>query len=162
MLPYNDDDDDDELQQQQQHLWSSELLRSCYRHSFHLAFETLEDQNNKDGMISMFCNPMGLFGFGKPYNSAATTTSHHKQQHQQRTRRMAVPLLGAGCRDFPKEVALDVAALEGASWLSSISNNNGCDDDPDDDGENMSVVVFGLLEETDAEALAERLERELL
>ncbi len=30
-----------------------------------------------------------------------------------------MPLLGSGCRAFPKEVALDVVALEAALWLLS-------------------------------------------
>jgi hypothetical protein len=32
-------------------------------------------------------------------------------------RRVAVPLLGSGCRAFPKDVALDVVVSEAASWL---------------------------------------------
>jgi hypothetical protein len=80
--------------------WLRELLRSCYRQSFNLAFE-----NNTQIDDSLFQNPMRILGFGKPYT-------------QQLEKRLAVPLMGSGCRAFPKDIAVEVAALESTSWLS--------------------------------------------
>ena len=66
-------------------------------------------------------------------------------------------MLGAGCRAFPKDVASEVAALESATWLSRFDPAQRAKKrsdfiDLEDDG---MAVVFGLLEETDAEALSE-------
>ena len=80
-----------------------------------------------------------------------------------------MPLLGSGCRAFPKDVASDVAASEAASWL--LSGRAGDDDDVErraagnaneDDGNEDSVVVFGLLERDDAEVLSAKLKKRLL
>ena len=80
-----------------------------------------------------------------------------------------MPLLGSGCRAFPKDVASDVAASEAASWL--LSGRTGDDDDVErraagnaneDDGNEDSVVVFGLLERDDAEVLSAKLKKRLL
>ena len=60
-------------------------------------------------------------------------------------------------------MALEVAALEGASWLSKLDyeqTDKGKDRNDADFGEKS--VVFGLLEKADAEALSERLERLML
>jgi hypothetical protein len=40
-------------------------------------------------------------------------------RRRQDSRRVAMPLMGSGCRAFPKDVALDVVVLEAASWLLS-------------------------------------------
>ena len=66
-------------------------------------------------------------------------------------------MLGAGCRDFPKDVALEVAALESASWLLSESKKENYTTEADSPEEEL-VVAFGLLESVDAEALANSIE----
>ena len=118
------------------HQLSKELLRSCYRQSFHVAFGS----NNNDQSFSLLNNPItSFFGMGN---------YRHNNQQARHSQRIAVPLLGAGCRDFPKDVALEVAALESASWLLSESKVE------DHATEAELVVAFGLLESEDAEALA--------
>ncbi|KAK1744399.1 hypothetical protein QTG54_004932 [Skeletonema marinoi] len=122
------------------HQLSKELLRSCYRQSFHVAFGS----NNNDQSYSLLNNPITSFlGMGK---------YRHNNQQSRHSQRMAVPLLGAGCRDFPKDVALEVAALESASWLLSEPKEE------DHATESELVVAFGLLESEDAEALANSIE----
>jgi hypothetical protein len=69
-----------------------------------------------------------------------------KPSFQPENRRIAVPLLGAGCRGFPTDVALDVAAKESVFWLSTIDDHEHNEED--------EVLAFGLLETADAEALA--------
>jgi O-acetyl-ADP-ribose deacetylase (regulator of RNase III) len=62
--------------------------------------------------------------------------------------RVATPLLGAGARGFPAEVAMEVAAQTSWKWCrddTSSENNRGEED----------VLVFGLLESEIAEQLAE-------
>lgn len=118
--------------------WSRELLRSCYRQSFRLAFDGNSYLNGNDG--GLYRNAMAMLGLGE---SSSTQLSE---------KRLAVPLLGAGCRDFPKDVAIEVAASESAAWIMS----NSCPESGQTDtNEGSSVVCFGLLEETDAEALSE-------
>ena len=129
--------DDDDV-----HARSRDLLRSCYRRSFELAFQddaTEEEEYYKrdDGWIRnalrsllrpIVLRPAGRFG----------------------SRRVTVPLLGAGCRAFPKDVAIDVAASEGASWLSCAGRTGYYDADGND------MAIFGLLEREDAEDLSAR------
>eukprot|EP00578_Thalassiosira_sp_NH16_P029723 CAMPEP_0181076506 /NCGR_PEP_ID=MMETSP1071-20121207/456_1 /TAXON_ID=35127 /ORGANISM="Thalassiosira sp., Strain NH16" /LENGTH=358 /DNA_ID=CAMNT_0023157693 /DNA_START=180 /DNA_END=1256 /DNA_ORIENTATION=+ len=120
------------------HSWSRELLRSCYRQSFILAFGN-NNSRVADKQNSFMSNPFGFLQFDKP--------------SAQQIQRVAVPLLGSGCRDFPKDVALEVAALESASWLS----NDNCQKMKDVE----NIVVFGLLEVEDAEELSAKLERNI-
>lgn len=146
---------------------SRELLRACYRRSFDVAFGTMRDDDggarSEEGTGPSLRRALEWCGLGARPPSARPTFAPPING------RVAVPLLGAGCRAFPRDVALDVAASEGASWLLSKpkreeaareSKARGGDDDADSGGE-MSVV-FGLLEEADAEALSERLERLLM
>ena len=120
--------------------WSRELLRSCYRQSFDLAFS-----NNSIRTGSGFlANAFRLFCANKQSDS-----------DQQLMIRLAVPLLGAGCRDFPKEVALDVAALESAAWLSNLDETQAQNEDED---QCDAAVVFGLLEEDDAKSLSKKIQ----
>lgn len=133
-IEMGDDKDEEHL-----HQWSKELLRSCYRQSFNVAFGA----NNEGHSYSLLNNPLAsLLGLGSKYRD---------QQQSVHSQRVAVPLLGAGCRDFPKDVALEVAALESASWLLSGSKENNGSSAAS--GEEF-VVAFGLLESADAEALA--------
>lgn len=126
------------------HQVSKEFLHACYRQSFHVAFGS---DNDEDQGYSLRNNPVAaMLGLG---------TYHHSQQSI-RSQRVAVPLLGAGCRDFPKDVALEVAALESASWLLSDSKKDACATDSSSKKE--LVVAFGLLESADAEALSNRIE----
>jgi len=129
------------------HSWSKELLRSCYRQSFKIAFDN--NTNNDTGIQNSFINnALSLFGL-------------NIKQHIGKTgKRVAVPLLGAGCRAFPKEIALDVAAIESASWLSTTHSSDTSDQENTDEDE-LDVVVFGLLEEDDARYLSDRLEKDL-
>ena len=71
-----------------------------------------------------------------------------------------MPLLGAGCRAFPKELTLETAALESTSWLAKIGNYDQQMQGASDDNAEMAVV-FGLLEETDAETLSENIDKML-
>ncbi|KAL9178870.1 hypothetical protein ACHAXT_011843 [Thalassiosira profunda] len=125
------------------HWWSRELLRSCYRQSFGVAFacrqQMLEDRQN-----SLVHRAMHLVGInGNPAERMAN-------------RRVAVPLLGAGCRAFPKDVALDAAALESTAWLADDGQQLARGTSLDN---NESAIAFGLLERAEAESLAANIDR---
>ena len=62
--------------------------------------------------------------------------------------RIASPLLGAGARGFPTDVAVKVAALATFEWMESGSTNSA-----------NQTLAFGLLEEGDAVMLAEAFEK---
>ena len=128
--------------------WAKELLRSCYRQSFKLAFENdAKIKENQNGNILR--HPMRLLGLDK--------TSGRQKEKQ----RVAVPLLGAGCRSFPTDEAISIAALESASWLSKFDNEKSEEANKRNDAEDKrdTAVVFGLLEEADAEALSDKIEK---
>ena len=129
------------------HSWSKELLRSCYRQSFKAAFDN--NSNNDTGIQNSFINnSLRLFGL------------NNKQHIGKTGKRVAVPLLGAGCRDFPTDIALEVAAIESASWLSNPHSSDTSKQEITDE-DKLDVVVFGLLEEDDARQLSSSLEKEL-
>jgi len=92
-----------------------ELLRSCYRTSFELAFGTGIANNQ----------------------------------------RVAVPLLGAGCRGFPLDTAIQIAAEESVRWLDTTAVSSV---DVNDEQEEEEVVAFGLLEDTVASKLVTTIE----
>ena len=122
------------------HQWSKELLRSCYRQSFHLAFGIHNEEKGTRYENSLLKNSLAeIIGFRKPQSL---------QSHQ----RVHCPLLGAGCRDFPKEVAMEVAALESTSWLLSDSKEE--EEEDSSDSRKEWVVAFGLLESDDARTLS--------
>ncbi|KAL3788803.1 hypothetical protein HJC23_006256, partial [Cyclotella cryptica] len=129
--------------------WSYELLRSCYRHSFRLAFGC--NQSNDDKSKGTLCNLLESIGI---------TNQVSVPENQ----RVSVPLLGAGCRGFPASVAIEAAVAESVSWLSS-SNNECLHDDSTSTAKSARkrepVVAFGLLETSDAEVLATKLRESL-
>ena len=134
------------------HSWSKELLGSCYRQSFKLAFDntTHNLSSTNDNLNGILHNTwMRLFGQEK---SA-------KEDENIRIRRVAVPLLGAGCRAFPKEIALEVAATESASWLSDKSQSSEEEVIEDKNKDGTDAVVFGLLEKEDAHKLSDMIEK---
>lgn len=132
-----------------QESWSCELLRSCYRHSFRLAFgcgQRNVDQNR--GTLRNIFESIGI----------------RKQSTVPENQRVAVPLLGAGCRGFPESLAIEAAVAEGVSWL--LSSNNNCLHDnhmptPQSPRDAEPVVAFGLLETSHAEELATKLSESL-
>ena len=68
-----------------------------------------------------------------------------------RTARLATPLLGAGCRGFPLNVALSVAVNASTEWLIADPSEEKLADD--DQAISQQTVVFGLLEEDAANKL---------
>jgi len=75
--------------------------------------------------------------------------------------RVATPLLGAGARGFPLDVAVDVAASESIFWLSSVGDNSiteRYDSSGGDDGI-YRTVAFGIPDEKTAELMVEALTR---
>lgn len=107
------------------HHRSVTLLHSCFRESLKLAF----DNQTNDGTT---CQPLGTFlgnlllqtpGFAALSTlapaifSAVSSAISPPPPPPAENGRVAFPLLGAGCRGFPVDVALDVAALESAVWL---------------------------------------------
>jgi O-acetyl-ADP-ribose deacetylase (regulator of RNase III) len=179
----NDDDDDDS---NKVHAWSKELLRLCYRHSFDLAFNnntnnsinnnrSVYKHNNGWRFQSVLQNlMMSIFSSSSPNRSnpsSLTTTNNNNCAAASGTRRIAVPLLGAGCRGFPTSIALDIAANESLSWLLTTTdeeNNNDRlvvyqeDDDTAETTQDEDVIVFGLLEKEDANQLSARVYQGIL
>uniref|UniRef100_A0A7S0ABL5 Macro domain-containing protein n=1 Tax=Minutocellus polymorphus TaxID=265543 RepID=A0A7S0ABL5_9STRA len=71
--------------------------------------------------------------------------------------RVAVPLLGAGCRGFPVDIAVKVAAEECTRWMHPSLDK--CDISGDaESGLGQQVVAFGLLEEDIAMKLIHAIE----
>ena len=71
--------------------------------------------------------------------------------------RVAVPLLGAGCRGFPVDIAVKVAAEESAKWMHS-SLDDGAAISSEESGSGQQVIAFGLLEEGIARQLIDGIE----
>ena len=72
--------------------------------------------------------------------------------------RVAVPLLGAGCRGFPVDIAVQVAAEESAKWMH-LSLDDGAISSEESTGSGQQVIAFGLLEEDIARQLIDGIEK---
>ena len=105
------------------------------------------------------------------YQSALQRLNHHSTNNKNKDVRLAVPLVGAGARGFPVDVAIHVAAQVCADWMlehkatHNDKDNKQKDNSPHTDHvgtTTTTTVVFGLLEHSHAEqlvtALAEKLE----
>lgn len=178
----NDDNDDDDSNKV--HAWSKELLRLCYRHSFDLAFNNNNTNNNcinnnrsvhmqynngwQQLQSVLLQNLMSIFSSSSSPNnssnpSSLTTYNNSICDAVSGSRRVAVPLLGAGCRGFPTLIALDIAANESLSWLTTTADEENNDstlvmyqDDDEETIQDEDVIVFGLLEKEDANQLSAR------
>ena len=102
----NDNDNDGDIHNNKTAINSTEILHQCYDSAFKLAFNGNSKNNNM---------------------------MHHK--HQQVDYRVACPLLGAGARGFPQDIAIEVAVNEGQKWLRRKD---------DDDEANNSIIAFGI------------------
>jgi O-acetyl-ADP-ribose deacetylase (regulator of RNase III) len=73
--------------------------------------------------------------------------------------RVACPLLGAGARGFPEEVALDIASNEAYRWCTSTTGSMEQEQTSIGQPNNEKVLAFGLLEEDLCRKFEERLEK---
>ena len=74
-----------------------------------------------------------------------------------RTARLATPLLAAGCRGFPLDVALSVAVDASTEWLMPSPHGGKLADNDDNDPMSQQTVVFGFLDEDVANKLLSEL-----
>eukprot|EP00816_Leptocylindrus_hargravesii_P008653 CAMPEP_0196820366 /NCGR_PEP_ID=MMETSP1362-20130617/74947_1 /TAXON_ID=163516 /ORGANISM="Leptocylindrus danicus, Strain CCMP1856" /LENGTH=186 /DNA_ID=CAMNT_0042199217 /DNA_START=242 /DNA_END=802 /DNA_ORIENTATION=+ len=75
---------------------------------------------------------------------------------------IALPLLGAGGRGFPLDLAIDVAASEIIEWcgdLGSLVMDHRRDDH--DNGNSHNIVAFGIPELSNAESLIQAIEKKV-
>lgn len=86
---------------------------------------------------------------GRCYQSALEIAFSQTPRSENGARRVAVPLLGAGARGFPWEVAVQVAAQNVWRWCNSRQQSSNSDDE--------EVVAIAVLEETVAEELIKTL-----
>jgi hypothetical protein len=127
--------------------WAYELLLSCYRHSFDMAF----GGNDIDSNQTIIGHLLDSIGLGE------TKSSYPENQ------RVAVPLLGAGCRGFPISVAIEAAAQASTSWLSQSTTTDDIDcslgQAQNETIHSDCVIAFGLLEISDAKELTAQIEK---
>ncbi len=76
--------------------------------------------------------------------------STHKPSAIDKSIKVAIPLLGAGCRAFPLEIAIHIAAKESLRWLHHEAN------------ESPKILAFGIPEMSVAEALIDTLQKNTL
>jgi O-acetyl-ADP-ribose deacetylase (regulator of RNase III) len=129
--------------------WAYELLLSCYRHSFDIAFGGNDIDSNQT-IIGRLLDSIGLGRNKLPYPE---------------NQRVAVPLLGAGCRGFPISVAIEAAAQASTSWLSQSQSTTTNDIDcslgqaQNETIHSDCVIAFGLLDISDAKELTAQIEK---
>jgi Macro domain len=98
------------------------LLSNCYRTALHMTNpkSTSSSSSSSSPALRWFWNKM--------YNNNNNNTHNNPDGIN-----VAMPLLGAGARAFPLDVACQVAAQSMVRWLSSVPDN---DDDDDDNNNN--------------------------
>ena len=104
---------------------------------------------------------------------AVTNTTNHGRTRTATTIRIACPLLGAGCRGFPLDVAIEVAAMQARQWQTTndddqdhhqvLENSSGSrkpndTSDNDDDQVNL-ILAFGIPDPTIASQLTDALDQ---
>mmetsp|Transcript_34862 Transcript_34862/g.52012 ORF Transcript_34862/g.52012 Transcript_34862/m.52012 type:complete len:234 (-) Transcript_34862:40-741(-) len=101
-------------------------LRMCYRHSFEVAFSH-GSQVRVSGNENE--NSKGLFGFSLFSYFSALTEKYIKKgtQNEDDLIIAAVPLLGAGARGFPLDIAIDIAASEAVRWRNDLRGPKGAE-----------------------------------
>ena len=87
------------------------------------------------------------------FDLAFGTFNHGNAEDQ----RVAVPLLGAGCRGYPVDVAVKVAAEESARWMHSPLDDSAISSEDLESAQ--QVIAFGLLEEDIARELIGAIEK---
>ena len=123
-----------------------DLLKQCYTSSLNQV-EVLYDaqQRNKsnpqstswlwDTMVGwMDDNSKGVHGSSRGLGNSKTL-------------RVAIPLMGAGCRGFQSYLAMNVAATESVAWmlnLKLVQSTRRRDDDDDDDDIQECIVAFAI------------------
>ena len=111
-----------------EHSWARRLLGSCYRQSLELARGR---RSIEDGVLQSLSRML------------------RPAEPELSNRRIAMPLLGAGCRGFPNDVAMEIAALESSRWLSDVDGSEMKEEE---------AIAFGLLEDKDAINLSKKIE----
>jgi O-acetyl-ADP-ribose deacetylase (regulator of RNase III) len=119
-----------------------------------------EDKNNNDNNNKTQNHHQLLQDcYRNALSLAFDTQSDGQRRQRQRQRRVACPLLGAGARGFPTELAIQIAAEQTLEWqLAKQPQQRLVQDDYDCSKEQQDVLAFGLLEHAIASQLAERLD----
>jgi O-acetyl-ADP-ribose deacetylase (regulator of RNase III) len=135
-----------------------ERLGDCYRAALSLAFETTTTTTSSSTSRT-----------STSITSTNAATQQQQQQHSSQSTsssaiRVACPLLGAGARGFPEEVALDIASNEAYRWCTSTSTSMQEQEQEESsigqpNNNNEKVLAFGFLEEDLCRKMEERLEQ---
>jgi len=97
------------------------------------------------------CDDEGADNLLRSCYQSAFNLAFDDNLRRENTRQVASPLLGAGARGFPIEVAIEIAASESMRWRDTKDNVRG-----------EKVLMFGLLELKTSEELILALEVETL
>lgn len=100
-----------------------EALYKCYDRIIHTTPPFFKDQNNESNDKNENRNRSTTETLHQCYKSALKYAFEGGNQRQEI--KVACPILGAGARGFPYDVAINVAAYEGREWLEM--DNNECD-----------------------------------
>jgi O-acetyl-ADP-ribose deacetylase (regulator of RNase III) len=108
----------------------SEELKIRYERILHVTPPFYKNHDNDDDH-----DPIATLD--KCYTSAFDLAFHNATIDEEKEYRVACPLLGAGGRGFPNDVAMNVAAHAGWKWLRKNEDSN-------DGNKKSSVVAFGI------------------
>jgi O-acetyl-ADP-ribose deacetylase (regulator of RNase III) len=104
------------------------------------------DTNPEVGLAKCYCSILERAFEKAPNGNPLTTFFATDSSGMATATKVAVPLLGSGARGFPVDVACQIAAQALQQWLlSSHEPEQQC----------LSVIAFGLLDETTANLLSE-------
>lgn len=121
--------------------WRSELSKE-YNAIIHTVppFYSHFPEGNPEESLSRCYREACILAFQEAAKKAESTKGND-------TLRVAVPLIGAGCRGFPCNVAVEIAAKEAVRWRNDVGSRKG------------QVLAFGVPDPTVAEDLVNEIER---
>lgn len=106
---------------------ANDSLKKAYSHIVHTAPPFYQDENSREKLHSCYRNALSL------------------AFQMNGVRKVACPLIGAGCRGFSVEDAIDIASTEVLSWRNKDSNHNN--------HSHIQTVAFGIPDAKIADSL---------
>jgi O-acetyl-ADP-ribose deacetylase (regulator of RNase III) len=136
-----------------------EVLKKCYTSSFHRIEEFYRQGKGKMG--DEFSTTSSLWETVLSWMNGKSSVVKNHDLGNAKTVRIGIPLIGAGARGFPSNVAVHVAATQSVSWMKDHRRDRPMDSLPHEDGNRDCVVAFGIPDPQIADGLVTEIRQQI-
>jgi O-acetyl-ADP-ribose deacetylase (regulator of RNase III) len=133
-----------------------EVLKKCYTSSFH----RIEEWYRQGRMGDEFSTTSSLWETVLNWMNGKSSVVENNDLGNTRTLRIGIPLIGAGARGFPSNVAIFLAATQSVSWMMDHRDTH-MDSLPHEDGNRECVLAFGIPDPQIADGLATEIRQQI-